>query len=72
MAKHFVLNSINDFLYKTYGIIAKITEIDNNHQLFDLGNNCAFILNINAFKTQFDISKFTLDLSSRINTRLLN
>ena len=67
MSKKYIINNINEFMYKIYNIVAKITEIDNTHYLFDLGNNCKFVLNLEAFKTIADLNSFILSLSLRLN-----
>lgn len=72
MSKNYVINSINNFIYRIYNIITKVTKIDESHTLFDLGNNCKFVLNVDAIKTYADLNTFVLDLTSRMNKILMS
>jgi hypothetical protein len=72
MSKDYVLNHIHNYIYRVYGIITNVTKVDNAHYHFDLGNNFAFVLNTDAFKTDADMTVFILGLTARINDILVS
>ena len=68
MSVNYIKYRVNDFLHRFYNIKANITDIDSAHTLFDIGYIGSFILNLNTFKSDADITAFALALSERINT----
>ena len=72
MSKNYVLNCIYDYIHKFYSIMTNVTKVDDTHYQFDLGNNCAFVLDTTAFKTHADIHAFILELTARMNACLVS
>ena len=70
MSKNYVLKSIYEYLYKFYGITAKVAKITESAYSYDLGNNCRFYLLTDRFHNQADLNAFTIDLSQRLNAAL--